>query len=347
MWTKCRSLLVLGVWRRPLCKIAACSFFLLVVALPRAQTTTPDNQKVDAAERSRVITGIAKNLTEYYVDAAIAQKMSDAIQASDKHGSYGAISDPNEFAERLTTDLQAISHDRHIRVRYSASKLPPDGQMPTPEQAAEFRKSLERSNCAFEKVEVLPHNVGYLKFNAFPDPRICAPTVVGAMMFLAHVDAVIFDLRENGGGDPKMVAFVSSYLFDRPTHLNDLYSRRDDFTSQYWTVPYVPGPTFADKPAFVLTSKRTFSGAEEFAYDLKSLKRATIVGETTGGGAHPVMGRRIDDHFIIGVPFARAVNPITKTDWEGVGVEPDVAVPSADALIKAEQLAVDKMARER
>ncbi|MBV9181313.1 MAG: S41 family peptidase [Acidobacteria bacterium] len=177
-----------------------------------------------------------------------------------------------------------------------------------------------------------------MKFNAFPDPGICGPTFVAAMNFLAHVDAIIFDLRENGGGDPKMVAFLSSYLFDQPTHLNDLYSRRDDFTSQYWTVPYVPGPTLADKPAFVLTSRRTFSGAEEFTYNLKNLKRATIVGERTGGGAHPVMGWRIDDHFIIGVPFARAVNPITKTDWEGVGVEPDVAVPSADALATAIRL---------
>ena len=325
------------------CQLAILSCFLVNAMLTPAQTGPPRNQSIDGAERSRVIGAALKNLNDYYVDQHLAQKMSDAIQSNDKRGNYDAVTEPSAFADRLTTDLQAISHDRHLRVRYSASKLPPDGQVPTQEQAAEFRKSLERTNCAFERAEVLPHNIGYVKFNAFPDPKICGPTVVAAMSFLAHVDAIIFDLRENGGGDPKMVAFVSSYLFDRPTHLNDLYNRRDDFTSQYWTVPFVPGPTLADKPAFVLTSRRTFSAAEEFAYDLKSLKRAIIVGEITGGGAHPVMGRRIDDHFIIGIPFAHAVNPITKTDWEGVGVQPDVAVSGADALTKAEQLAEAKL----
>jgi C-terminal processing protease CtpA/Prc len=167
------------------------------------------------------------------------------------------------------------------------------------------------------------------------------------MTFLSHVDAIIFDLRENGGGDPRMVAMISSYLFDKPTHLNDLYNRKEDFTTQYWTLPYVPGTTLADKPAFVLTSKSTFSGAEEFTYNLKNLKRATIVGETTGGGAHPVAGHRIDDHFMIGVPYARAVNPISRTNWEGTGVEPDVAVKAADALEKAEELAISKMANQK
>lgn len=202
---------------------------------------------------------------------------------------------------------------------------------------------MERTNCSFGKVEILSHNIGYLKFNAFADPTICGPTVVAAMNFLAHVDAIIFDLRENGGGDPKMVAMISSYLFDKPTHLNDLYNRKEDSTTQYWTLPYVPGARLADKPAFVLTSKSTFSGAEEFTYNLKNLKRAAIVGETTGGGAHPVSGQRIDDHFMIGVPFARAVNPITKTNWEGTGVEPEVKVEASQALDAAVKLAAERI----
>ena len=161
------------------------------------------------------------------------------------------------------------------------------------------------------------------------------------MNFLAHVDALIIDLRDNGCGDLAMVKYISSYLFDKPTHLNDLYNRKEDSTSQFWTLPFVPGPTLAGKPVFVLTSSRTFSGAEEFSYNLKMLKRTTIVGETTGGGAHPVSGHRIDDHFMIGVPFAKAVNPTSKTNWEGTGVEPDVKVPAADALDNAKELAAD------
>jgi retinol-binding protein 3 len=309
-----------------------------------------ENIKVDGAERQRVIDGIAKNLNEFYVYPDLAQKMAEAVRVNQKRGDYDAITDPDAFANRLTKDLQAVSHDKHLGVNYSPVKLPPDEQneqKPTPEQEARFRKMLERTNCSFREVEILPRNIGYLKFNAFPDPTFCGATVVAAMNFLAHVDAIIFDLRENGGGDPKMVAMISSYLFDKPTHLNDLYNRKEDFTTQYWTLPYVPGTTLADKPAFVLTSKSTFSGAEEFTYNLKNLKRATIVGETTGGGAHPVEGHRIDDHFMIGVPFARAVNPISKTNWEGTGVEPDVPVKAADALEKAEELAASKLEQQK
>jgi len=299
--------------------------------------------KVNAAERQSVIDGVVRNLTEFYVYPDLAQKMADAVGENQKRGDYRAITDPDAFANRLTKDLQGMSHDKHLGVNYSPVKLPPDGEKPGPEQEVQFRKMMERTNCTFEKVEVLPHNIGYLKFNAFPDPTFCGATV----NFLAHVDAIIFDLRENGGGDPRMVEMVSSYLFDKPTHLNDLYNRKDDFTTQYWTLPYVPGATLADKPAFVLTSKSTFSGAEEFTYNLKNLKRASIVGETTGGGAHPVSGHRIDDQFMIGVPFARAVNPISKKNWEGTGVEPDIRVKAADALEKAEELAVNKLTSQK
>jgi retinol-binding protein 3 len=139
-----------------------------------------------------------------------------------------------------------------------------------------------------------------------------------------------------------MIAFISSYLFAERTHLNDLWTRKGDVTDQYWTDPYVPGKRLDGKPAFVLTSKNTFSGGEEFTNNLKVLKRATIVGETTGGGAHPVRGHRITEHFGIGVPFARAINPITHTNWEGTGVEPDVKVAAADALSTAEKLAGEK-----
>jgi hypothetical protein len=306
-----------------------------------------ENVKLDSVERQRVVDGIVKNLNDYYVYPDLAQKMADAVRTSQKHGDYDAITDPDAFAGRLTKDLQGVSHDKHLRVNYSPVKLPPDEEKPNPEQEAQFRKMLERTNCSFRKVEILPRNIGYLKFNAFPDPAFCGATVVAAMNFLSHVDAIIFDLRENGGGDPKMVAMISSYLFDKPTHLNDLYDRKEDFTTQYWTLPFVPGPSLADKPAFVLTSKSTFSGAEEFTYNLKNLKRATIVGETTGGGAHPLDGRRIDDHFMIGVPVARAINPISKTNWEGTGVEPDVAVKAADALEKAQELAASKLEQQK
>jgi C-terminal processing protease CtpA/Prc len=163
------------------------------------------------------------------------------------------------------------------------------------------------------------------------------------MAKLADVSALIVDLRENGGGSPAMVAHISSYLFSKRTHLNDLWERRGNKTTEFWTKPELPGRKVGDNvPVYVLTASRTFSGAEEFTYNLKNLKRATIVGETTGGGAHPVSGHRINDHFMIGVPFARAINPYSKTNWEGTGVAPDVKVPAADAMTTALRLISEK-----
>jgi C-terminal processing protease CtpA/Prc len=164
------------------------------------------------------------------------------------------------------------------------------------------------------------------------------------MNFLADTDALIVDLRKNGGGDPAMVALLCSYFFGvESVHLNDIYFRPDDSTQQYWTSPFVPGRKYTDKDVYVLTSGYTFSGAEDFANNLKTLKRATIVGETTGGGANPGGMERLHDHFAIFVPSGRAINPITKSNWDGTGVEPDVKVSAELALQKAHAIALEKL----
>jgi hypothetical protein len=317
-------------------------------AIPPGMTAANMHLKIDAATRGRVIDAAIVNLNEYYVFPDTAKKMEDALRTHQKNGDYDHVEDADAFATRLTEDLQAVSHDKHLRVNFTPRVQPKDDDAgPKPDEEAEMRKQIEQDNCAFEKVERLASNIGYVKFNAFLDPAICGPTAIAAMNFLAHVDAIIFDLRGNGGGQPSMIALISSYLFDEPTHLNDLYNRKENSTKQYWTLPYVPGKRLAGKPAFVLTSKRTFSGAEEFSYNLKNLKRATIIGETTGGGAHPVSGHRLDDHFMIGVPFARAVNPISKTNWEGTGVEPDVKVPADEALDVAKKMAAEQIQKDQ
>jgi retinol-binding protein 3 len=300
--------------------------------------------KIDAATRTRVIDGAIAQLNQTYVFPEVAKKMEEAVRARQKRGEYDEITDGSTLAAKLTDNFQEVSHDQHLRVNYDPMKIPEraDDAKPSPEDMARFREQMEKMNCGFKKAEHLGGNVGYVKFNMFGDPETCGPTAIAAMNFLANVDAIIFDLRENGGGDPKMVALISTYLFAEPTHLNDLWQRKDNTTQQYWTLPYVPGKRLDGKPVYVLTSKQTFSGAEEFCYNLKNLKRATLVGETTGGGAHPVSGHRIDEHFIIGVPFARAINPISKTNWEGTGVEPDVKVSAAEALTMAERMAHER-----
>jgi peptidase S41-like protein len=295
--------------------------------------------KVDAGLRARIFDGIAAKLTEFYVYPDLAKKMIEAMRAQQKKGEYDAISDGDTFAFRLTKDLRAVSHDGHLRVFTSPRPLPPqdprDDDPPTDEDRAE----MQRENCGFERVEHLAHNIGYVKFNFFGAPSVCGPTATAAMGLIANVDALVFDLRENHGGDPEMVSYVVSYLFANRTHVNDLWERKMNKTTEYWTKPELPGKKLVGKPVYVLTSKGTFSGGEEFTYDLKTLKRATIVGEATGGGAHPTAPKRLDDHFGIGVPVARPINPVTKKDWEGTGVEPDVKVPADRALDKALELA--------
>jgi retinol-binding protein 3 len=300
--------------------------------------------EIDAVGRERVIAGSIAKLNENYVFPETAKKMQQALRLHQKRGDYDSVTDGEKFASLLTTHLQEVSRDKHLRVNFSAVRFPDNFAAPSPQQVAENRRMAERANCGFEKVELLAGNVGYVKFNMFADPAPCGETAIAAMNFLAHVDAIIFDLRDNGGGNPAMIALISTYLFDQPTHLNDIWTRKTGATQQYWTLPMVPGKRIAAAPAFVLTSSRTFSGAEEFSYNLKNLKRATVVGETTGGGAHPVRGERVDDRFVIGVPFARAINPITRTNWEGTGVEPDAKVPAADALITAQRLAAERLA---
>lgn len=312
-------------------------------ALPPGASVSQLNFTLDAATRTQVINTALAELNEFYVSPGVATQMSDAIRARQKRGEYDSITDGDAFAMKLTGDLRDVSHDKHLRVDFSPVPLPKEMSAPDPQAEAEYRKQMARANCGFDKLEMLPGNIGYVKFDFFADPAVCAPTVIAAMNFLANSDAVIFDLRENGGGDPEMVTFLCSYLFDQPTHLNDLWTRKGNSTQQFWTLPYVSGKRLATQPAYVLTSHRTFSGGEEFTYNLQQQKRATIVGEVTGGGAHPVAGHRINDHFEIGVPFATAINPISHISWEGTGVTPDVKVPAAAALSTAQSLATKRV----
>jgi peptidase S41-like protein len=307
--------------------------------------------QVDAAEQRRVIEGAITELKEYYIYPDVGQKMADALLAHEKSGD-DAETDGQGFANLLTMQMREVSHDRHLGMDYRPEGIPGNLSGPTAEELARYRSDMKRENCTFEKVTILAHNIGYMKFDGFPELSVCRSTVARVMASLNHADALIFDVRDNHGGDPHMVALIASYLFDRRTHLNDIYTRTEGTrtegtTQQFWTQSPIRGNRLADKLVYVLTSSATFSGAEEFCYDLKNLKRATLVGETTGGGAHPAGPHRIDDHFQIRVPDARPINPISKTDWEGTGVTPDVKVDGGDALKTAEALAAKKLRQIR
>jgi hypothetical protein len=305
---------------------------------PPAHELTPD-------ERRQVVASVTAHLKRSYVLPDMAKLLVQTLEVHQKQGDYNDISDGVVFAGRLTADLQGVSHDRHLRVEYSATKLPPEEGGPGAEEEQQYRNELARTNCGFQRAEILPGNIGYVQVNYFGAPDLCSVTAASAMKFVAHTDAVIFDLRQNHGGDPAMVALLASYLFDRPTHLDDLYNRHENKTTQYWATPEKVADRLPTQPVYVLTSRFSFSGAEQFCYDLRNLKRATLIGEKTGGAAHPTRNRRINDHFLIAMPEYRYINSVTKTDWEVEGIHPDVPTSLWNALVVAQKLALAALHR--
>jgi hypothetical protein len=325
---------------------AVTTLLLLLQPGVRAQQSagsSPPDRPVDTATKQQVIDGAIEHLKDAYIFADLAEKMAAAIRERAARKEYDAISGSRAFAEALTSHLQGVSKDKHLRVLFNGEGFP-ERRAPTVEERERMRAAERRGNYGFQRVERLDGNVGYIDLRGFSGSPDAAPTAVAAMNFVAGTEALIFDLRANGGGSPAMIGLLSSYLFDDVVHLNDFYIRERDEHRQFWTAPHVQGHRYGtSKPVYILTSNRTFSAAEEFTYNLKNLKRATIVGETTGGGAHPGGIRRITDHFGIWLPTGRAINPITKTNWEGAGIAPDIAADSAGALRAAHLAALERV----
>jgi C-terminal processing protease CtpA/Prc len=299
-------------------------------------------QRPDATERQHVIAAAAANVERHYFDKALGRKMAEALRSHAKNGDDNATADGDAFARLLTQQMRDVSHDMHLEVIYSADPLPVQrpAAAPSAEDLARFRARLQQDNCTFRKVENLPHNIGYLKFDWFADLDACRATATAAMTTLNNADALIIDLRDNRGGSGDMVTLVAGYFFDHPEYIFD---PRELPSIHSWTRSPVAGNKLADKPVYLLTSSTTISAAEDFTYNLKMLRRVTIVGETTAGGAHAGVFYRIDDHFGMAITEVQAVNPYSTVDWEGVGVEPDVKIKADEALETAKKLAEDQL----
>lgn len=305
-----------------------------------------------AGEQSVTIDSLIRSLEENYVFPQMAKEVGQHLRQKQKAGAFNGLTEPVAFADRLTEEIQFITNDKHLRVRFdpegaarmraSAEEEEDDGPNP------EWIKHMARDNYGFQEVKILEGNIGYLDLRGFLPAAYAGETAAAAMNMLSNTDAIIFDLRQNGGGDPGMIQLLTSYLYKagRDVHLNSFYHRHSNDTSQTWTLPYVPGKRNPDAEVFVLTSNHTFSAAEEFTYNLKNLERATIVGETTGGGAHPGGMAPIASRFVAFIPDGRAINPITHTNWEGTGVSPHISVEKEKALDVAHLMALEKLAEK-
>jgi hypothetical protein len=288
-----------------------------------------------------VIDSLGQVLKHNYVFPDTAVKMVAYLDNEYKKGAYAAIRDPQQLADRLLQDLQTAHHDGHLRLHYAPAMAKDLADTNGAAQRHRIGDSLgliyaRQRNFAFTKAEILPGNIGYVKFDGFVGfLNEARPTFTGAFRFVANTKALIIDMRDNGGGSPAMVCEVASYFFPENRHWNDIIGPRGKNT--FYTDPGHADSLTLSMPVYILTSKRTFSGGEDFCYGMKSLHRAVIIGDTTGGGAHPVGPVPVVMGFVADIPFARSLNPYTQTDWEGTGVYPDIPVSAGLALDRAKQ----------
>ncbi|MFE5240416.1 MULTISPECIES: S41 family peptidase [unclassified Streptomyces] len=292
---------------------------------------------VTKVQPGRVIEETARLLTEHYVFPETAGQLAELLRRRHAEGAY-AVHGAEELARVVTADLQSVNGDRHLSLQYHA------GQVPEKQGAAvlkSIRGDFDTSLGGVPRVELLDGGVVVLELAPMLFPlEWSAEPLAAALALTSRARALIVDVRANRGGDPDAVAFVCSHLLDKRTHLNSMYWRDGERTEQSWSQPHVPGARFGgSKPVYVLTSNYTFSAAEELAYDLQQLGRAVVVGERTRGGAHPREGWTVHPHLEASIPIGRAINPVSGTNWEGTGVQPDVSCDSSAALDRAHTLA--------
>lgn len=322
--------------------LAAVSF----ISSANAQERRED-MPVAPSTRDSVALAAAAAVATGYVFAEKGADAARVLRGGVRAGRYRGLATASALTDSLTGDLRRATGDAHLQVVFSVSpRTAPPGQGRTAADSARDRENAAWRNYGLLQLERLDGNVGYLELGRFDDPALAGGALASAMSFLAGTDALIIDLRLNGGGHASMDALLASYFIGRPTLLSTLHHRAPGDTAQLWTLGEVPGPRYLDKPVYILVTGRTFSAAEAFAYDLQALGRAVVVGEKTRGGANPGGWTMIGSHFGVFVPTARVESAVTHGNWEGTGVRPDLAVAAAGAKAAAHRAALQRLVAE-
>lgn len=313
------------------------AFALLLASSIHAQVGGGPQPRVqiDHEIRQAVLERLAETIEAEYVVADVAAALSREFRAAAAEDRYSDEQFSGRFAQRVTQDLLEISGDKHLRLVQRSPRKPgaPAAGRPGPDPS-----------YGFAQVRRLSGGVGYLDLHEFLPREEAYYRAEEVMQSLADSDALIIDLRRNSGGGPGMVAFLAGYFFEEPALLNRHHNRAANETTELWSKRPPSGALFADTPLYLLTSPRTFSAGEAFAYALQARDRAVVVGEATGGGAHPTRDVRVHEHFVVLMPVAQAINPVTGENWEGEGVKPDIEARAQDALEAAHVLALEKAA---
>ncbi len=295
--------------------------------------------ELDAAQRRASLYTLADKVAANYVFPDKAEQLASEIRKRAEQDAYKEVVSPQAFAERLGKDLQALSRDKHFRVDFEPEFVPDAKpfQGPSAAEVSEIKADAAMRAFGIGRLERLPGNIGYLEIRGFGPTFSVAKAYEAAMLILSGTDGLILDLRRNHGGSPESVALLMSYFFPEGDNrvINSIYNRPENATRAFWTQDNL-SVRYGGKVT-VLTSSDTFSGGEECAYDFQTHQRGTIVGETTGGGANPVAPYSIKNGLVAAIPFGRAVNPVSGTNWEGKGVQPDIRAKAADALPVAYQ----------
>lgn len=295
---------------------------------------------LDENLRRSIIEKTAQTIEDHYIFPDDADRMAALLLSRQQGKAFDEAGTIPELTKKLTEAVQSVRQDLHLAVM---PWVAPSGGEDNDESGMmdALRRRWRRHNYEFRKLEILLGNVGYLDLRGFPTAAVAGPTTAAAMQFLSHADALIFDVRDNGGGED-LVYLLMSYLFDEPKHVHT--ARHRDHDEQVWTYGFVPGPRFPNHPAYVLISRSTFSAGEDFSYNLQQQGRVVVVGEQTCGGAHPVEFYRFPELFLeLMIPNAYSISPISGTNWEESGVVPDIEVPADDALAVAHEQAMVKL----
>ena len=321
---------------------------LIIVISSQAVVAQDKKNELQAKEKNTVISSIKTHLQESYIDLDLAKKM--IIELDKNSNKYDKITHRDELSKTLTEDLQQVSKDLHLKIRYEPQRIAQEKRVVSEEMKIEAEKKTAKQmaeiNYGFTEAKILDGNIGYLNLRLFADIKYAEETATATMNFLSNTNAIIIDLRTNGGGVPDMMQLLSSYFFDEtPVLLSDFYERKTDTKTQLYSLAKVAGKGSTSKPLYILTSKQTFSAAEAFAYTLKHLDKATVVGEITAGGANRTKRINLNDEFTISVPYIQAIHPVTKTNWEGKGVLPDIKTNEKTALVNAYVDAINQTAK--